>query len=89
MPSLDFETERAAFREFYNDNSLLLDEAKQSLMSLIIALLRDNDSISISKIEGRIKDREECIAKFTRKYRTNLESEQTAYSIKDDYFCYE
>ena len=83
MPSLDFEAERNSFREFYNDNSLLLDEARQSLTNLILALLRDEGRVSIAKIEGRIKDREECILKFIRKYRTNLEAVGQAYAIRD------
>ena len=52
-------------------------------MSLITALLRDNENISFSKIEGRIKKREECILKFIRKYRTNLEKTSQEYSIKN------
>ena len=83
MPSLDFEEERSEFRDFYNDNSILLDEARQSLISLISALLRDDVRVSISKVEGRVKDREECIAKFIRKYRSDLEAEGESYSIKD------
>ncbi|WP_329604653.1 GTP pyrophosphokinase [Undibacterium luofuense] len=40
-------------------------------------------SIAISKIEGRVKDREECIKKFSRKYLTTLESNGTQYAIRD------
>ncbi|MCG3727905.1 RelA/SpoT domain-containing protein [Vibrio cincinnatiensis] len=39
--------------------------------------------IAISKIEGRVKDKEECIRKFNLKYRKTLESENTPYEIKD------
>ncbi|WBU58801.1 GTP pyrophosphokinase [Paracoccus sediminicola] len=83
LPSLDFEHERDAFRHFYNDNSLLLEEAKESLVSLISALLRDNGEISFSKIEGRVKSREECILKFIRKYRSGLEQASENYTIRD------
>jgi ppGpp synthetase/RelA/SpoT-type nucleotidyltranferase len=37
----------------------------------------------VSKVESRVKNREECIKKFTRKYRSGLESSLTAYIIKD------
>lgn len=83
MPSLDFEAERDAFREFYNDNSMMMEEAKSALIELISALLRDQEDISVSKIDGRVKDREECIAKFIRKYRTKLEADRNPYEIKE------
>lgn len=37
----------------------------------------------MSDVEGRIKDREECLTKFTRKYRTVLESSKIPYTIQD------
>lgn len=37
----------------------------------------------MSKIEGRVKDRDECVKKFSRKYRTNLETEKQEYQIID------
>jgi len=82
MASLDFEIERATFREFYNDSSMLLDEARQGVIALVSALINDHPEISVSKIEGRVKDREECIAKFIRKYRSGLEASATPYEIK-------
>lgn len=35
------------------------------------------------KVEGRIKDGEECLSKFRRKYQTKLEEEQQEYTIRD------
>lgn len=83
MPSLDFETEKAQFREFHTSNHRLLEDAKNSFVALTNALLIHTGSIAVSKIEGRVKDREECIKKFNLKYRTNLESESIRYSIRD------
>jgi putative GTP pyrophosphokinase len=83
MPSLDFETEKAQFREFHTSNHRLIEDAKNSFVALINALLIHAGSIAISKIEGRVKDREECIKKFNLKYRTNLESSSTPYAIRD------
>lgn len=83
MPSLDFEKEKSDFREYYNTNHELLEDAKRSFVALINSLIRHNNEIAISKIEGRVKDREECIKKFNRKYRSSLEKESTEYIIKD------
>lgn len=83
MPSLDFEVEKVNFREFHATNLKLLDDAKNSFVALINALLIHAGSIAISKIDSRVKDREECIKKFNLKYRTNLESSSTPYAIRD------
>lgn len=83
MPSLDFESEKSQFREFHSSNRQILEDAKDSFITLTNALLIHSGSIAISKIDGRVKDREECIKKFNLKYRTNLESNSTEYSIKD------
>ncbi|CAM8656232.1 COG2357 PpGpp synthetase catalytic domain [Comamonadaceae bacterium] len=83
MPSLDFEAEKSLFREFHSSSHQLLEDAKDSFTALINALLIHAGSIPISKIEGRVKDREECIKKFNLKYRTNLESNSTPYAIRD------
>lgn len=83
MPSLDFDIEKAHFKEFYENSAQLLDDAKNSFTTLIHALISQIDKLSISKIEGRVKNREECIKKFNLKYRTNLESISQEYSIRD------
>lgn len=83
MPSLDFEKEKTVFREFYNQNKSLLEDAKNSFITLINSLIIHSDSIDISKIEGRIKDREECIKKFHLKYIKDLETKNEPYSIQD------
>lgn len=83
MPSLDFEAEKTQFREFHTSSHQLLEDAKDSFIALINALLIHAGSIAISKIDGRVKDREECIKKFNLKYRTNLESNSTPYAIRD------
>ncbi len=83
MASLDFDVEKHAFREFYSDNLALLEGANNSFCTLIEALLTHSGGIAISKIEGRVKDKEECIRKFNLKYRKALESASTEYNIKD------
>ena len=83
MASLDFELEKTSFRKFYEDNVRVLEDAKNSFMTLVRALVVDDGSVVLSKIEGRVKSLDECIEKFDYKYRTGLESSQAPYSIAD------
>lgn len=82
MASLDFEYEKTAFRQFYEQNYSILNDATNSFITLINALTT-NKELSVSKTEGRVKDKEECIKKFSRKYRTQLEEKEYAYEIKE------
>lgn len=83
MPSLNFEVEKQTFREYYNENHGLLNGAKISFITLVNSLIRSSSDIALSKIEGRVKDRDECVKKFNRKYRTTLETEAREYQIID------
>lgn len=83
MASLDFDKEKGLFRDFYSDNFSLLEGANNSFCTLINALLTHSGGIAISKIEGRVKEKEECIRKFNLKYRKTLEANNTEYTIKD------
>lgn len=83
MASLDFDFEKSTFREFYDLNHLLLEDAKNSFITLLHALVSHAGSIQISKVEGRVKDKEECVRKFNEKYRTDLELKSEDYSIRD------
>lgn len=83
MSSLDFEKEKQEFRDYYDGNHGLLDGAKNSFITLVNSLIRNSSDIALSKIEGRVKDRDECVKKFNRKYRTTLETEGREYKIID------
>lgn len=83
MSSLDFETEKQRFCDYYNENHGLLDGAKTSFITLVNSLIRSSSEIALSKIEGRVKERDECVKKFNLKYRTGLESEDREYQIID------
>src|ERR1700734_2853847 len=83
MASLDYEAEKAVFSQFYEGNRATLDGALGSFRTLIRSLLASRPEIAVSDVEGRLKEREECLTKFTRKYRTGLESSKTPYSIRD------
>jgi putative GTP pyrophosphokinase len=81
MPSLDFESEKSQFRSYYEQNLSLLEDASSSFTALLTALISNSGSMAEAKIEGRIKDKEECIRKFSRKYRATLEQSTTPYEI--------
>ncbi len=78
-----FTEEKESFRSFYDQNRLTFEQAKERMIVLLEALLSDVSEFTITKIEGRVKDREECIGKFTRKYRSELEASEKDYVIAD------
>ncbi|MET3552640.1 RelA/SpoT domain-containing protein [Burkholderia sp. 567] len=82
MASLDFDAEKAAFREYYDTERPLLEGAIESFLTLVRSLLA-SANLTVSKIEGRLKNREECIKKFNIKYRGGLEASKTPYEIKN------
>ncbi len=83
MPSLDFEQERRIFLQYYDDNRQLFEEAKNAFISTIALLLKQSKVGEVTKIEGRIKNKNECIKKFHRKYQSKLEAEEKVYRIQD------
>ncbi|MCF6265054.1 MAG: (p)ppGpp synthetase [Desulfuromusa sp.] len=83
MSSLDFELEKRIFRKFYDNNLPLIEEAKNTYISIISTLIEKSYVGEVTKIEGRIKEKEECIKKFQRKYQSKLEAEERPYRIKD------
>ncbi len=83
MPSLDFELERREFLHYYESNRVLFDQAKSACISIICSLIEQSEIGEVTKIEGRIKDREECIKKFHRKYQGKLEADEQPYRIQD------
>lgn len=82
MPSLDFEAEKAIFREYYNDSAQRLDQAKEAFLTLLASLIA-HAGREVAAASGRIKDREESLKKFMRKYQGDLEESGTPYEIKD------
>ncbi|MDA3972183.1 MAG: (p)ppGpp synthetase [Desulfobulbaceae bacterium] len=83
MPSLDFETERQRFLNYVNDNIELLRNAESSFSTLIKSLLATSAELSAATVTSRVKGREECINKFSRKYQSKLEEEKKEYEIRD------
>jgi ppGpp synthetase/RelA/SpoT-type nucleotidyltranferase len=83
LSSLNFELERRNFREYYASRRHLFEEAKDAYIGIIGALIRASDVGEVTKIEGRVKDQDECIKKFHRKYQSKLEADEQPYQIKD------
>lgn len=67
MASLDFEQEKYAFRNYYDSNRKYFLAAKNTYIRLINALITKSGIDEVTKIEGRVKDKGECIKKFHRK----------------------
>jgi len=82
LPSLDFEQEKRAFRKFYDSNRPLLEKGLKAYISIIRSLLKQHDIGEVTKIEGRVKEKEECIKKFHRKYQGKLEADEQPYEIR-------
>lgn len=83
MATLDFEKEKISFRKFYDSNRKLFEEAKKTYIRIVSSLLKGSVVGEVPKIEGRVKDKEECIKKFHRKYQSKLEADEQPYEIKD------
>ncbi len=82
MPSLDFSREERGFEAFYEQELPALQYACASYIALLQSILSRTPHLDITKVEGRVKDRLECIAKFSRKYRAALEESNTPYEIR-------
>ncbi len=83
MASLDFEFEKRSFRKYYDTNRPLFEEAKNAYIRAINTLIKQSDVGEVTKVEGRVKDKEECIKKFHRKYQSKLEADEQPYRIRD------
>ena len=83
MASLDIEQEIIVFRKYYENNAKQFIAAKNAYIDIIRALIRQSDVGEVTKIEGRVKEKEECIRKFQRKYQGKLEADEQPYEIKD------
>ncbi len=82
MASLDFEAEKTAFRAYYENNTAMFEQGKEAFLALLRSLLGDA-GLNAASFSGRVKDCDESIKKFTRKYQSGLEKSATPYAIKD------
>jgi putative GTP pyrophosphokinase len=83
LASLDFEQEKRLFKKFYESNGKQIADARNAYIRIIGSLIKHSDVGEVTKIEGRVKERDECIKKFHRKYQSKLEADEQPYEIKD------
>ena len=81
MASLDFEKEKIEFKEFYRCNYELLLRADTAFRVLVRSLLAAASDVH-TQVTSRVKDCEECIGKFSRRYQQALEANKREYEIK-------
>ncbi|MDD0815789.1 RelA/SpoT domain-containing protein [Curvibacter sp. HBC28] len=82
MPSRDFELEQQVFRAFHQAHAAELSTLCQALQKRIAGLLSGQSGLQVSKVEGRVKQVDECLRKFSAKYRPALEDQNQPYSIQ-------
>jgi ppGpp synthetase/RelA/SpoT-type nucleotidyltranferase len=83
MASLDFEQEKIVFTNYYQANRKQFVAAKNAYIGMIRSLINQSQVGDVTKIEGRVKDQEECVRKFQRKYQGKLEADEQPYQIAD------
>src|SRR6266446_3741631 len=83
MASLDFEKEKASFKEFYRLNHDVFIRAETVFRVLVRSLLSAGHHFEKAQVTSRLKDCEECITKFYRRYQGELEENKSEYEIKD------
>lgn len=82
MASLDFDLEESRFRAFYAEQLAALEGACAAFTALVAAVVNQAGEVEVAKVEGRVKDVDECVRKFVRKYRPQLEESNTPYEIQ-------
>lgn len=83
MASLHFEQEEQLFTAFYQSQASLLGAICVGLKKHIAELLGRTTGIAGVKVQGRVKDLDECLRKFSNKYRYALEEANQPYAIRD------
>ncbi|MEO5641742.1 MAG: (p)ppGpp synthetase [Bacteroidia bacterium] len=81
MATKDLEQEVENFYKYYLDNYKTFEKAAEYFRSLLNSLI--SDDCEIQSITYRVKDKEECVSKFKRKYLEKIEQEGKPYQIKD------
>ena len=79
----NFDEEKRRFKEWYAQNHSSILSAERSFRNLVDNLLVREEKLPRTKVESRTKPRDECIKKFERKYRTELEKRSADYRIDE------
>lgn len=62
---------------------MILNNVQNTFKTIITALISSQADIPFSKIEGRVKEKEECIKKFNLKYKDKFDKSGEDYEIKN------
>lgn len=83
MASLDFNTEKQVFLEFYESQLGQLLNFAAKIKQSLEGLFKDLPESEGFQVSFRIKDKYECIEKFIRKYKKDCEKNRVEYVIQD------
>ncbi|MBF0456007.1 MAG: (p)ppGpp synthetase [Magnetococcales bacterium] len=71
------------FHDYYQENAADLNQAGASMRDLLLHIFEELTSLKLVSILYRVKDEEECLRKFNRKYRINLLETPSVYAIQE------
>ena len=82
MASLDFDLEETRFRTYCAQQATALHAACAAYQAQVADVVARAGGVEVAKVEGRVKDVDESVRKFVRKYRPGLEEGNTPYEIQ-------
>jgi len=82
FPEFTWSDARKDFENYYRENRIVLEEARDALVSLLHLLIK-NEIEPAPKVIGRVKDYDESVKKFELKYLADLEKSGEKYKIND------
>ena len=82
MASLDFDFEKQNFTSFYDDQ-LESHKARLKIITHLLEAILQDKFIGKVTVSSRLKAKEECLNKFSRKYQAKQESLNENYEIKN------
>ncbi len=78
---MDFEKKVTEFHSYYHDHHAFLISAGEVFRTLICALVVDQ--VPVDSVTTRVKERDECVDKFKRKYLDDIERAGEDYQIQN------
>lgn len=81
MTTTELEKAVENFYKYYVENFKTFEQAAEYFKSLLNSLI--SDDCEIQSISFRVKDKEECVSKFKRKYLQKIEEDGNPFEIKD------
>ena len=81
MTKISLEEEIENFEKFYHENLETLTKAGEYYRSLLTSLV--DGTCELQSVSYRVKDKNECINKFKRKYHAELEEKGEPFTIRE------